>query len=112
MDETKEVIINDKRFIIHKAPATVAYETAMKYMQATAEDKDGVVRIDSVKMDECRRALFRYIEVDLGDGRLVKLENDGITNQHVTDVSQLVQLQKEAVAVNFHFSQDENPSLS
>lgn len=97
----KEVTIGDLRFIIHKAPATVAYNAALEYGMGQ-ENKDA---------DAIMRAIYKlmsYVEIVLPDDRKVLLNNQEIINQHVTEMSTLLQLQREVVDVNFTSSAKEN----
>lgn len=88
--------LGGKRFFIKKAPATVAYEIALRYRKAL-ETKN------VEEMQTCLYMLCKYIEVDLGDGRRVALDNQTIIDQHLTSASDLIALQKTAVKANFGF---------
>jgi hypothetical protein len=97
----KEVEINGTRFIIHKAPATVAYNAALEYgMGQDNKDADAIMR--------AVYKLMAYVEIVLSDDRKVMLNNQEIINQHIKDMDTLLQLQKEVVVVNFTFSAKEN----
>ena len=43
------------------------------------------------------------MSVDLGDGRTMPLDSESVINQHISNVSDLVDLQKELMEVNFGF---------
>ena len=101
VDEGKEIKIGDKTFIIHRAPATVAYDVAIRHQIAT--DKQ-----DPDEMVNCLLKLLKYVEVVLVDGRKVTLENQEIINQHLQSPQDLLALQREAVSVNFTSSASEN----
>lgn len=97
----KEVEINGVKFIIHKAPATVAYNAALEYgMGQDNKDADAIMR--------AVYKLMAYVEIVLSDDRKVMLNNQEIINQHIKDMDTLLQLQKEVVVVNFTFSAKEN----
>ena len=96
VDEGKKTEIGGKVFIIHKAPATVAYSAALEYNMGQ-EAKDASKIMSSIY------SLMKYVEVVLDDGRSVTLDNQEIINQHIADPSVLLQLQKQAVATNFTF---------
>ena len=97
----KEVKIGDLRFIIHKAPATVAYNAALEYgMGQDNKDADAIMR--------AVYKLMAYVEIVLSDERKITLNNQEIINQHIQDMETLLQLQKEVVSVNFTFSAKEN----
>ena len=97
----KKVKIGDKNFIIHKAPATVAYNAAIEYnMGQEAKDASAIMK--------CIYMLFKYVELELDDGRKITLDSQEIINQHISDMSDMLELQKEVVAANFTFSSTEN----
>ena len=103
----KTVEIGGKKFIINKAPATVAYEVALKYQKILRTGKDEV----SEQVD-CLNKLMKFVSVDLGDGRKMPLDSESAINQHITNVKDLVELQKEVTDVNFGFFLGESPSDS
>ena len=90
------VELEGKKITINKAPATVAYDVALKYRGAMEKSDYSVLQ-------DCLYELLRYCELDLGDGRFVKLDNREIINQHFHDVNTLVELQKKVVEANFGF---------
>ena len=90
------VELEGKKVYISKAPATVAYDVALKYRGAMEKSDYSVLQ-------DCLYELLRYSELDLGDGRTVKLDNKEIINQHFLDVNSLITLQKKVVEVNFGF---------
>ena len=90
------VELEGKKITINKAPATVAYDVALKYRGAMEKSDYSVLQ-------ECLYELLRYCELDLGDGRFVKLDNKEIINQHFSDVNSLISLQKQVVEENFGF---------
>ena len=99
--EGKEVEINGMKFNIHKAPATVAYSAALDYgMGQDNKDADAIMR--------AVYKLLGYVELILPDDRKVLLNNQEIINQHIQDMDTLLQLQKEAVSVNFTSSAKES----
>lgn len=97
----KEVEINGKKYIVHKAPATVAYNAAIAYNMGQ-EAKDASAIMDCIYM------LLKYVELVLDDGRKISLDNQEVINQHITDISDMLELQKEVVTANFTFSTKEN----
>ena len=106
--ESKVVEIEGKRVEIKPAPATVGYDIALRYNEAMGDRKNP----DSKKLQECLYELLKYAELDLGDGRKVKLDNKTIIDQHFQKPMSLMTLQKETVAVNFGFLADSVPSNS
>ena len=90
------VELEGKKITIIKAPATVAYDVALKYRSAMEKSDYSVLQ-------DCLYELLRYCELDLGDGRSIKLDNKEIINQHFSDVNTLIALQKKVVEENFGF---------
>lgn len=90
------VELEGKKITINKAPATVAYGVALRYRGAMEKSDYSVLQ-------DCLYELLRYCELDLGDGRTVKLDNKEIINQHLHDVNTLIDLQKKVVEENFGF---------
>lgn len=90
------VELEGKKITISKAPATIAYDVALKYRGAMEKSDYSVLQ-------DCLYELLRYCELDLGDGRMVKLDNKEIINQHFSDVNTLIALQKKVVEENFGF---------
>lgn len=99
--EGKEVNIKGLKFIVHKAPATVAYKAAMEY-NFGQESKNTTSIMNAINL------LFKYVELELEDGRKVLLDNSEIVDQHIKEMEVLLELQKEVVAINFTFSPKEN----
>ena len=93
-DDGKEVVLGEETFLIHKAPATVSYDVAMRYN--IAQEKQ-----DADALMKCLYMLLKYVEVVLEDGRKVPLDNQEIINQHIKTPADLLELQKETVSVNF-----------
>lgn len=110
MIDGKTVEIGGKKFIINKAPATIAYEVALRSKQIYAKSKDKDEDVEEQMI--CLNKLLKYVSIDLGDGRKMPLESESIINQHITNVKDLIDLQKEVMAVNFDFFMKENPSDS
>lgn len=98
IDAGKKVEVGGKTFYIKKAPATVAYEVALRYKKVGEKGKDEVA-----EQMTCLNALMKYVEVDLGDGRTMALDSESVINQHVAGVTELVELQRELMEVNFGF---------
>lgn len=98
IDAGKKVEIGGKTFYIKKAPATVAYEVALRYKKVGEEGKDEVA-----EQMTCLNALMKYVDVDLGDGRKMALDSESVINQHIGSVEDLVALQREIMDVNFGF---------
>ena len=99
--EGEEIKIGEKTFIVHKAPATVAYDFAIKYRMALEKQ-------DPDELAKCNYMLLKYVEVLLEDGRKVPLDNKGIIDQHIQSATDLLELQQKAVAVNFGSSSAED----
>lgn len=99
--EGKEVEIGENKFIIHKAPATVAYNAAIEYNM-------GQEAKDAAPIMKCIYMLLKYVELVLEDGRKITLDSQEIINQHITEMADMLELQKEIVAANFTFSTKEN----
>lgn len=98
--EGKVVEVEGKRVEIKPAPATIGYDIALRYNEAIGGEG---VAPDSKKVQECLYELLKYAELDLGDGRKVKLDNRTIIDQHFHSPMSLMTLQKETIAVNFGF---------
>ena len=90
------VELEGKKITISKAPATVAYDVALKYRGAMEKGDYGILQ-------DCMYELLRFCSMDLGDGRSIKLDNKEIINQHFSDVNTLITLQKKVVEENFGF---------
>jgi hypothetical protein len=97
----KEVEVGGKKFIVHKAPATVAYNAAIQYNMGQ-ENKDATSIMNCIYM------LLKYVELVLEDGRKITLDNQEVINQHITDIGDMIKLQTEVVAANFTSSSKEN----
>ena len=96
VDSGKEVKIGEKVFVVHKAPATVAYNAAVEYNMAQEnKSAEGIMK--------CLYMLFKYVELVLDDGRKITLDNQEIINQHISDPGALIKIQQEVVTVNFTF---------
>lgn len=107
MIDGKTVEIGGKKFIINKAPATVAYEVALRYRELKDQNTDSVA-----EQMVCLNKLLKYVLVDLGDGRKMSLDSESVVNQHIENVDDLVKLQAEIMEVNFGFFLKESPSDS
>lgn len=103
--EEKVVELEGKQVTVKPAPATVGYEVALRYREAI--DKN-----ETAMLQECLYDLLKYCELDLGDGRKVKLDNKQIINQHFHNPQSLVKLQSETMAVNFGFLAEDTHSNS
>lgn len=103
--EEKVLEIEGKRVFIKPAPATVGYEVALRYRGAIDNN-------DPKCLQECLYELLKYCELDLGDGRTVKLDNKQIINQHFHNPQTLIKLQEETMAVNYGFLVKDTPSDS
>lgn len=97
----EEIRIEDKTFIVHKAPATVAYDFAIRYKLALEKQ-------NAEELMKCTYLLLKYVEVVLEDGRKIALDNTEIINQHLSSATALLKVQEKAVSVNFIFSSTEN----
>ena len=97
----EELKIGEKTFIVHKAPATAAYDFGLRYKLAMEKK-------DPEELMKCTYLLLKYVEVVLDDGRKVFLNNPEIINQHTESAEALLLLQQKAVAVNFTSSSTEN----
>lgn len=96
--EHKEITIEGKVVKIKKAPATVAYDIALKYGKAVSGGS-----LDPEGMQDCLYALLKYAEIVLPDGRSAALNNKEIINQHFSTPKSLMELQKATIAMNFDF---------
>ena len=103
--EEKIVELEGKKVSVKPAPATVGYEVALRYREAM--DKN-----ETVKIQDCLYDLLKYCELDLGDGRKVKLDNKQIINQHFHKPQTLLTLQSVTMEVNFGFLAQGDPSDS
>lgn len=92
----KTLTIEDKQVIVKRAPATVAFDVALRYAKYFKDE-------DVVKMQECLYILLRYVDVVLPDGRRVPLDNAEIINQHFMNPQSLMTLQTAVVQANIGF---------
>lgn len=104
-DSEKVVELEGKRVFIRRAPATVAFDVALKYSKAFQD-------FDTDKMQECLYILLRYADIDLGDNRRAPLDDKNFINQHFQDPKSLMTLQTEVVKVNVGFLAKDAPSNS
>lgn len=100
-----------KKVYIKPAPATVGYDVALRYRGAMGDPSTGRAE-DPKVLQECLFKLLEYTELDLGDGRRIKLDNIEIINQHFKHASTLMTMQRDTVAVNFGFLANGAPSGS
>lgn len=98
--EEKVVELEGKRVIVKPAPATVGYDIALRYRDAMGDEQN---KGDPEELQKCLYGLLKYAELDLGDGRMVKLDNKMIIDQHFKRPQSLIALQKATVEVNFGF---------
>lgn len=103
--KNKVVEYEGKTIVIKPAPATVAYDVALRYREALEKN-------DSKALQTCLYDLLEYAELKLEDGRNVTLDDKTLFNQHFASASTLVGLQKDVVAVNFNFLEKGTPSDS
>lgn len=96
-NNAKELKIENKVVVINKAPATVAFDIALRYSSALGANPDPVV------IQDCMYSLLRYAKIILQDGRELLLDNKEIINQHFSSPKSLMELQKAAIALNFDF---------
>lgn len=104
-DNEKVIELEGKRVFIKRAPATVAFDVALKYAKAFQD-------FDTDKMQESLYILLRYVDIDLGDGRRAPLDDRGFIDQHFQDPKSLMVLQTEVVKVNVGFLAKDAPSNS
>ena len=104
--ETKVVEIEGKKVIINPAPATVGYDVALRYREAMGDESHPS---NPKELQACLYELLKYAELDLGDGRKIKLDNKNLIDQHFKKPSSLIQLQKATGEVNFGFLADSTP---
>ena len=107
--EGKVVELEGKRVIINPAPATVGYDVALRYRDAMGDENH---KGDPKELQVCLYELLKYAELDLGDGRKVKLDNKMLIDQHFKHPQSLIALQKATVEVNFGFLAKDAPSDS
>lgn len=94
--EEKIVELEGKKVSVKPAPATVGYDVALRYREA-------IDKKETVKIQDCLYELLKFCELDLGDGRMVKLDNKQIINQHFHKPQTLLALQSATMEVNFGF---------
>lgn len=111
MIQEKMFDIEGKRVFIKQAPATVGYDVALRYREALGDVENGI-KGDVVEIQNCLYELLKYAELDLGDGRRLPLTSKEVINQHFTEVSSIMMLQKAVAAVNFHFLANGETSAS
>ena len=107
--EEKVVEFEGKRVYIKPAPATVGYSVALRYREAVGDETH---KSDPKELENCLFELLKYAELDLGDGRRVKLDNRTIIDQHFQHPATLIGLQKETIAINFGFLAEDTHSNS
>ena len=95
-DETKEIKIADKTFILHKAPIVQARKISILY----APNDNGVINAGTSQ--EGMLMLMQYVSVRLDGGKEVALVTEDLINNHVPSVTALMQL--EAAEFEFNFS--------
>lgn len=103
--ENKVVEYEGKRITIKPAPATVAYDVALRYREALEKS-------DAQGLQECLYDLLAYAELKLPDGRIIVLDDKTLFNQHFKSAGTLLGLQKDVVSVNFDFLGNGTPSDS
>lgn len=103
LDSDNCIVLEGKRVKVNPAPATIGYEQSLKYMGSV---KFGV--IDEKKMSEVFYTLIKYAELELPDGRSVKLDNKEILNQHFNAASMMT-LQLACIEANFGFLAEKSP---
>lgn len=101
----KVVEYEGKKITIKPAPATVAYDVALRYREALDNN-------DSKALQDCLYDLLEYAELKLQDGRVVTLEDKTLFNQHFKSAATLMGLQTDVVGVNFNFLANGTPSDS
>ena len=104
--EAKVVEVEGKKVFISPAPATVGYDIALRYREAMGDESHP---LNPKGLQECLYELLKYAELDLGDGRKVKLDNKTLIDQHFKDPKSLILLQKATGEVNFGFLADSTP---
>ena len=101
----KVVEYEGKKITIKPAPATVAYDVALRYREALEKS-------DSRGLQDCLYDLLAYAELKLEDGRVIVLDDQTLFNQHFKSAATLLGLQKDVVSVNFDFLVPGTPSAS
>lgn len=101
--EAKVVELEGKKVYIYPAPATVGYDVALRYREAMGDETHP---LDPKGVQDCLYELLKYAELDLGDGRKVKLDNKTLIDQHFKNPTSLIKLQKATGEVNFGFLAD------
>lgn len=99
MNDEKMLEVEGKQVFIHGAPATIAFDVALRYRAALENN-------DPEKLQSCLYTLLEYAELKLEDGRRVKLGNKTLIDQHFHSAATLMTLQQKAVEVNFGFLAD------
>lgn len=105
----KIVEIEGVRVRVNPAPATVGYDIALRYRVAFGGEGE---KGDAKEMMACTFELLKYCEIDLGDGRWAKLDSKDFIDQHFKKPQSIVELQRNAMEVNFGFLADSVPSDS
>lgn len=102
----KTIEVEGVRVRINPAPATVGYDVALRFREAFGGEGR---KSDPKEMQACTFDLLKYCEIDLGDGRMAKLDSKDFINQHFHNPKSLIELQKGVMEVNFGFLADSVP---
>ena len=96
-DETKEIKIADKTFILHKVPVVKARKISILY----APNDNGV--ISAGDSQEGMLQLLQYVSVRLDGNKEGALVTEDLINNHVPNVAALMQLESAMLEYNFSF---------
>lgn len=108
IDEKRlEIKDGEKDLVLYvsKAPATEAFDIALRYANA-------LQKMDSSALQDCFYDMLKYVDIDLKDGRRVPLDNKEFINQHIKSADTLIKLQGELAGYNFGFFQKDEASDS
>lgn len=93
--KTETIELGGKKLIMTTAPATVGFEVVMRLRSAYSANS-------AIEIRDCVFMLLKYCELDLGDGRTIKLDNAEIINQHLS-IEDIMDLQDRIIRFNFGF---------
>src|SRR5580698_10074545 len=97
MIKTKEIVIDEKKFIISKFPATDGREILVRYFPS------GIPKIGDYKTnEECMFKMMKFVKAVSGDHH-IELATKQIIDNHVEDATMLVQLEWAMLEYNFGF---------
>lgn len=100
MIEPKEIIVDDKTYVISKFPAVEGRELAFKYYAANDKERP----LDYVLSEEVMFKMLAYVAIILPTGDKLKLTTKALINNHIPNWATCRKLEDALVDYNFSFS--------